>query len=567
MISSFVRRLALHKVKTRPWLVCLGISLVCAAANAQTTIGDLVWEDTNRDGIQDPNEPGVPDVWVKIFRADNELVWSRTTNGDGGYTASIYDPNNYYIQFTAPAGYEFSPGIEGADGAVDSDVIEVSGDLGRTGVFHIVGDGSDDSNDWDCGLIVFARNISGRVFLDEDGDGIRDTGDGDLPDNATVKLYDAGADGDIGGGDDTQVGTDVLTTSTYEFSDVEAGAYYVQFEGPAGYGLVKRDQGGDDTHDSDADPNTGDTAVFVLAVGDDDIENVDAGFNPFGSVSGLVFLDANEDGIQDAGEDGVASALVALYQPGSDGEVSTSDDVLVQSKMTDADGLYTFTRVVASEYYVMFTAPSGFTFSPQDQGADDTLDSDADPDDGRTALFAVADSTDVTDVDAGLIADSDNDGVPDSADDCPDDPNKTAPGVCGCGTLDTDTDEDGIPDCNDNCPDTYNPDQNDYDGDDVGDLCDNCPATVNPDQRDQDSDGTGDACEVDVEPNEPNSEPNEPNAEPNEPNGEPNESNEPNGDGTTPTTTCAPCAPLSLLFYGVSAAGYATFLTWRRRRR
>jgi hypothetical protein len=39
-----------------------------------------------------------------------------------------------------------------------------------------------------------------------------------------------------------------------------------------------------------------------------------------------------------------------------------------------------------------------------------------------------------------------------ASDQCPSDPNKTAPGVCGCGVADTDTDSDGVPDCNDICP-------------------------------------------------------------------------------------------------------------------
>ncbi|HUV83088.1 MAG TPA: PGF-pre-PGF domain-containing protein [archaeon] len=34
---------------------------------------------------------------------------------------------------------------------------------------------------------------------------------------------------------------------------------------------------------------------------------------------------------------------------------------------------------------------------------------------------------------------------------CPDDPLKIEPGVCGCGVPDTDTDGDGVADCNDNC--------------------------------------------------------------------------------------------------------------------
>ncbi|HEX2196514.1 MAG TPA: laminin B domain-containing protein [Actinomycetota bacterium] len=86
----------------------------------------------------------------------------------------------------------------------------------------------------------------------------------------------------------------------------------------------------------------------------------------------------------------------------------------------------------------------------------------------------------------------------------------------------TDSDEDGIPDGDDNCPDDPNPDQQDpdedgtgdpcdesddtdSDGDDVPDTEDNCPDDANPGQEDSDADGIGDACDetplpvVDVE--------------------------------------------------------------------
>jgi hypothetical protein len=72
-------------------------------------------------------------------------------------------------------------------------------------------------------------------------------------------------------------------------------------------------------------------------------------------------------------------------------------------------------------------------------------------------------------------ADADDDGIPDWADGCPDDPHKAQPGACGCGVADADGDDDGVADCEDNCPDVFNPDQDDADGDGVGDACDLSP--------------------------------------------------------------------------------------------
>lgn len=59
-----------------------------------------------------------------------------------------------------------------------------------------------------------------------------------------------------------------------------------------------------------------------------------------------------------------------------------------------------------------------------------------------------------------------------------------------------DSDGDGVPDSADNCPNTANVDQTDADGDGVGDVCDNCAQTANANQSDSDGDGVGDACDI-----------------------------------------------------------------------
>lgn len=92
-----------------------------------------------------------------------------------------------------------------------------------------------------------------------------------------------------------------------------------------------------------------------------------------------------------------------------------------------------------------------------------------------------------------VTLDSDNDGTPNCNDLCPNDPLKTSPGTCGCGTADTDSDSDGTPDCNDLCP--------------------NDPSKLNPGScgcgvadTDTDSDGTpncNDLCPNDVNKTSP----------------------------------------------------------------
>ena len=89
------------------------------------------------------------------------------------------------------------------------------------------------------------------------------------------------------------------------------------------------------------------------------------------------------------------------------------------------------------------------------------------------------------------------------------------PACCGpsppgsCGSIPFDFDQDGAPDTTDNCPTVPNLSQSDFDGDGVGDLCDTCATFPNrpfkgiptanmtfvSGQRDDDGDGIGNKCD------------------------------------------------------------------------
>ncbi|UCC45523.1 MAG: hypothetical protein JSU65_06295 [Candidatus Zixiibacteriota bacterium] len=86
-------------------------------------------------------------------------------------------------------------------------------------------------------------------------------------------------------------------------------------------------------------------------------------------------------------------------------------------------------------------------------------------------------------------ANDDADTLGNACDNCPNDDNDDQ----------TNSDGDSHGDACDNCPNDDNEDQADPDHDGVGTVCDNCPDDYNPEQEDSDHDGIGDSCDVEID--------------------------------------------------------------------
>ncbi len=111
------------------------------------------------------------------------------------------------------------------------------------------------------------------------------------------------------------------------------------------------------------------------------------------SIGDYVWVDTDGDGVQDAGELGLDGVTVKLYD---------SSNNLVDTTTTSGGGAYNFTGLTPGDYYVEFVLPAGYAFSPQDQGGDDALDSDADTTTGKTAVTTLVSGENDTTWDAGL---------------------------------------------------------------------------------------------------------------------------------------------------------------------
>ncbi|MEM9137768.1 MAG: SdrD B-like domain-containing protein, partial [Cyanobacteria bacterium P01_F01_bin.42] len=78
----------------------------------------------------------------------------------------------------------------------------------------------------------------------------------------------------------------------------------------------------------------------------------------------FVFNDANENGVQDPTEDGVAGVEVTLIGGGADGVIGTGGDDTTAVTTTDQNGFYEFRNLnVGEQYRVDFDLPTGFIFT------------------------------------------------------------------------------------------------------------------------------------------------------------------------------------------------------------
>ncbi len=338
--------------------------------NPTFTLGDRVFNDTDRDGVQDAGEPGVGGIFVELFdngTCSGSAVANTTTSG-GIYNFGGLNAGTYCVKFSnIPNGFVVSPANQGGNDATDSDGVDVGGQMAQIQNINL----TDDDPTNDLGINQPAQQtytIGDLVFNDLDRDGIQDGGEPGVG-GIFVELFDnATCSG-------SSVANTVTSNGSYSFSGLNAGTYCVKFSNiPNGFVVSPANQGGNDALDSDGVDVGGQMAqIQNISVTSNDPTN-DLGINQPAqqtfSLGDRVFNDTDRDGIQDGGEPGVDGVLVELF---TNGACSGS----AVANQTTSGGNYSFSGLNAGTYCVKFSnIPSGFVVSPANQGGNDALDSD-----------------------------------------------------------------------------------------------------------------------------------------------------------------------------------------------
>jgi uncharacterized repeat protein (TIGR01451 family) len=331
---------------------------------AGSSIAGNVYVDANNNGVFDSGETGIAGVTVKLTGTDTNgapVSLSTLTAADGSYKFTKLEASNangYAITETQPAAY------------LDGKTTIASGNPGTaTSVKPLSAGGSDV-----IAKVVLAANstltaynfgetpagaVSGFVYVDANNSGVRVASDAPIA-GVTVTLTGTDINGNA-----VNLSTATASDGSYSFVGLtpsNAAGYTITETQPANYPdgktTIPNGQPGTATASKPVSTGGADTIAKIVVTAGATLTNYDFGELTAGTISGFVYVDANNNGTKESGEAGIPGVTVKLTGNSANGTAVS------QSVVTGADGSFAFTGLAASDtngYALTEIQPAGYT--------------------------------------------------------------------------------------------------------------------------------------------------------------------------------------------------------------
>lgn len=353
-----------------------GVQANSASSTVQTvvrptgTIGDFVWRDLDRDGVQDGGaETGIAGVSVRLSATNVNLG-----NGPGAPITNVTDSSGFYLFTGLPSNAIYTvtvltntlPGGVGTNTFDRDSGTTAPNNLASTNLTITATNGTDTTLLMDFGYNGLRTQISGTLWEDINcgSETNPQTGEPFLT-NVTVQLVTGS----------TVIATTTTTTlGFYSFSSNFVGTSFVVrvlFNTGTMTNIVWTP-----SFDSDG-VGAGSTNQVSLNVASNSGAVADFGYcrAPIYTIGDTIFYDLDGNGSQSASEEGITNVTVRLYlDANSNGVYDIASDPLAGTRTTSTNGFYLFTQVVSNRYIVIVDLsspglPPGYTITADPQGA------------------------------------------------------------------------------------------------------------------------------------------------------------------------------------------------------
>ena len=192
------------------------------AAWRPAEVSGFVWDDKNADGLRRRTETPLEGIAVELLSADGDVISETATDADGAYAFAGLRPGEMRVRFTLDGSCVFTDYNE--KGSI---IRQTNSNVGETDLFALRA--GEVRADVSAGSLTAGR-VGDRVWVDENGNGLQDSGEPGL-ENVTVILIRVAAD--YSESECRRTVTDAA--GRYRFDFVRPGTYRVQFELPDGY--------------------------------------------------------------------------------------------------------------------------------------------------------------------------------------------------------------------------------------------------------------------------------------------------------------------------------------------
>ena len=286
-----------------------------ASISVKHRLSGKVYYDANDSSSYTNGEEGFKDITVELLGPDGAVIATTTTDADGNYSFTRLPAGDYTVKVTKAGAIANLDQTEDPDSTKDN----------TSGTVTLNADNPVQEN-INFGYVK-KHAISGNVYLDQNRDKTKDSGD--IPQSGiTVNLVDAS-------------GTVVATTTTdadgnYSFTGLGDGTYTVQVDktGP----LASTEQTEDPSGQGDSR-----SQAITFTRSDPDVTNVNFGYAEDYTISGTVYYDKDRSETLNNGEPGFDGITVNLLDEAG---------ATVATTTTKADGTYSFAKLPAGKYTV-----------------------------------------------------------------------------------------------------------------------------------------------------------------------------------------------------------------------
>jgi protocatechuate 3,4-dioxygenase beta subunit len=317
------------------------IVLAAGVSGANNNFGELqpaslagvVWLDSNDNGVKDGGEKGIGAVTVTLTGTNDKnqpITVSQPTGADGSYNFANLRPGNYSLTEMPPAGYMDGKDTIGTQGGtMSSDKFSnIQLPQGMAGVNNNFAE-------------LLPGSLSGFVYADANNNGVKDPGESGI---AGVSVALTGVN-DLGQTVNRTQPT--AADGSYNFDNVRPGTYTLTKTPPSGW------LEGKNTIGSQGGVVGNDQFSNIAMVSGASGSNNNFGELAPGSVSGFVYLDANNNGVKDAGEPGLPGVTITLTG------INDLGQAVNVVTTTDNNGAYAFSNLRPGTYTITETHPDG----------------------------------------------------------------------------------------------------------------------------------------------------------------------------------------------------------------